>query len=78
MNFKSVLTSKHRTQFSNKRSNSLSYPISMPSVVFSINLSGKSQSFESYFSTRDLFELDAMTLKLKNNFEKFRINYIFE
>ena len=66
MNFKSVHTSKDRAQFSNRRSNSLSYPISITSVVFSINLRGKSDSFESYFSTGDLFELYAMTLKLDN------------
>ena len=61
----SVLTSKYRTQFSNRRSNSLSYPISMPSAVFSINLREKSESFESYSSTSDLFTRNAMTLRLK-------------
>ena len=78
MNLKSVLTSRDRTQFSKRRSNSLSYPKSMPFVVFSINLSEKLGSFESYFSTRDLFGQYAMTLNLENNIQKFRINNIFE
>ena len=74
MNLKSVVTSKDRTQFWNRWSNSLSFPKYMPFVVFSINLREKSESFESYFSTRDLFGQYAMTLNLENNILKL-INY---
>ena len=75
MNFKSVMSSKHPTQFSNRRSNSLSYPISMPSVVFFINLREKSESFESYSSTSDHFTRYNVTLRLGNNFQKSGTNY---
>ena len=74
MNLKSVVTSKDRTQFWNRWSNSVSFPKYMQLVVFSINLREKSESFESYFSTRDLFGQYAMTLNLENNILK-PINY---
>ena len=70
MNFKSVLISKHPIEFAKRWSNSLSYPISMPSVVFFFNLRGKWESFESYSSTNDHFTRYAMTLRLENNFQK--------
>ena len=75
MDFKSVPTLKHLTQFSNLRSNSLSFPISMPSVVFFIYLREKSEPFESYSSTSDHFTRYAVTLTLENNFQKSGTNY---
>ena len=66
MNFKSVLTSKYRAQFSNRRSHSPFYPISMLFVVFSINLRGKSES--SFSFTRDLLAITPSRLKSENRF----------
>ena len=44
-------------------------------VVFSINLRGKSESFESFSFTRDFLAITPSRLKSENRFQKFRIIY---